>query len=105
MKKFKAHHSFLEITEHECVKETDHLVTIMQNGKPVKQGKITQYDSWHDTFDDAVNFLMVMEHKKLQGILEKAQYHRDRIDEINNLKNPATTLRGGDQVIHGADLS
>lgn len=104
MIKYKAHHLFLQITEHDCVAETEQTVTVIENGKPRKRGKITTYDSFHNIFEDAVNFLMVMEHKKLSDTLGKAQYHRDRISEINKLKDPAT-LKAGEQLIPGADLS
>lgn len=82
MKKFRASNG-TKIEELEVIKETDkQIVFVSKSGYTNREAKITYFTSWHNTKEDAINYLIAEEQTKIDDKLRQIEYHRKNIVRI-----------------------
>jgi hypothetical protein len=81
MKKYRT--QFDEIKEIEVLRETEKQVVLM-NG--LRESKTTEWQSWHDSFEDAKKHLIDAAQKDIDSISVRLYYAKERLEKINNLK-------------------
>ena len=82
MKKFRANYG-TRIEEFEVTKETDKQVVYINNmGREIREAKKSDWASWHNSKEDAVNFLISKEQAKIDEKLKQIQYHKDNMNKI-----------------------
>jgi hypothetical protein len=81
MKKYRA--QFYKIEEIEVLRETEKQVVLM-NG--LRESKTTDWQSWHDSFEDAKKHLIDDAQKDIDSINRRLDYAKERLEKINNLK-------------------
>ncbi len=76
MEKFKTTYGDT-ITKHEVVKETEKQIVFIhkwldfnnvQRSKEIRESKETSYTKWHDTFEDAKNYLIEKAEKNIKNL-------------------------------------
>jgi hypothetical protein len=85
MKKFRANYGS-EIKELEVIKETEkQIVFITSFGHQQRENKISEWCSWHDTKEAAVNHLISREQSKIDTCLRQIEYCKQNIVRIKSL--------------------
>jgi hypothetical protein len=81
MKKYRA--QFYKIEEIEVLRETEKQVVLM-NG--LRESKTTEWQSWHDSFEDAKQHLIDAAQKDIDSINTRLNFAKERLEKINSLK-------------------
>jgi hypothetical protein len=82
MKKFRANYG-TKIEEFEITKETDkQVVYTNEMGCETREAKVSDCASWHNSKEDAVNFLISKEQAKIDEKLKQVQRHKDNMNKI-----------------------
>ena len=50
------------------------------------ENKLSMYHSWHDTFEDAQEHLILHNKKKIESLLRQIQYLESNIEKVKNIK-------------------
>lgn len=86
MEKYRA--SLRGISKHEIIKETDKNVFFKTNsGREAREMKISDWQSWHNSFFEAKEFLIKKELNEINKLKYQIEYHENNICEINKLKD------------------
>jgi len=78
-----------EIKKIEIERETEKQVVLRPdtwNPKGRRENKISEYDNWHDTFEEAREFLLQREYRKRDDALRDQAKAEKNIVNINGLK-------------------
>ena len=88
MKKFRANYG-TRIEELEVTKETDKQIVYKrkEDGREVRESKVSDWASWHETKEDAVNFMVSKQQLKIDEHLKQIEYCQERIETIRSLLN------------------
>jgi hypothetical protein len=84
MKKYRA--QFYDIEAIEILRETEKQVVLM-NG--LRESKTTEWQSWHDSYEDAKKHLIAAAQKDINSINIRLNFAKERLEKINNLKEVA----------------
>ena len=92
MIKYKSKYKFdNSIEKVSVVSETEHFVTIEYNDfrgfqRTQREKKLTEYDAYFDTFEEAKNFLINDSEQKLNQIRLSLQREQGRLGNIKGMK-------------------
>ena len=50
------------------------------------ENKLSMYHSWHDTFEDAQEHLILHNKKKIESLLRQIRYLESNIEKVKNIK-------------------
>ncbi len=78
-----------EIDQVDVVKETDSCVFIIIDGKERRVAKLSDYVSYHDTWDAAHTHLLGRAEAKLIGARRTLQYAQDAYGNVKGMKKPS----------------
>jgi len=82
MKKYRTR-TGVEIEEFEVVSETDHFITYIGfGGKSVKERKATSWQTWHETREQAFNFLKEQKEREIEALQSRIQRIQFQLDII-----------------------
>ena len=85
MKKFRTFSNH-QITEYEVVKETEkQIVYLNERGREMREAKILDWASWHDTKSDAKDYLTTRELRKVKNYSDQIEYCKSVIEKIKLL--------------------
>ena len=85
MKKFRTFSNH-QITEYEVVKETEkQIVYLNERGREMREAKISDWASWHDTKSDAKDYLTTRELRKVKNYSDQIEYCKSVIEKIKLL--------------------
>jgi hypothetical protein len=84
MKKYKIR--FDEIHEYEVIKETKtQLVFINEVGEEKREYKLTSWYSWHDTYEDAKQFLIAEQTNEINKYNKQIEFCKEKIEKYKLL--------------------
>lgn len=84
MKRFRA--GFNRIEEFEIIKETEKQVVYMsERGREEREAKISDWQSWHNSKEDAINYLVLKKQKEINICLKRIEYLKEEINRIYKL--------------------
>lgn len=70
----------------EIVKESDKQIVYKNgNGREIRESKVSNYHSWHDTLEDAMNYLVGVEEKSIELLKSRISMHERKIKKIEQL--------------------
>ena len=88
-----------EIAKHLVINETNARITYHRDAIsntvnefdkneliPLTENKLSMYHSWHDTFEDAQEHLILHNKKKIESLLRQIQYLESNIEKVKNIK-------------------
>ena len=81
MKKYRT--QFDEIKEIEVLRETEKQIVLMSG---LRESKTTEWQSWHDSFEDAKQHLIDAAQKDIDSINTRLNFAKERLEKINSLK-------------------
>lgn len=84
MKKYVTYMNRIEVDVEEVEKETDKTVTI--NGR--RNNKRSDWKNYHDSFDDAKQFLIDVARKKVDMRAIKLEVAKEELENLNYINNP-----------------
>lgn len=85
MKKFRANYG-TKIEEFEIIKETEKQIVYKdQFGRESREGEISGYSSWHDTKEDAINYLIHKKQVEIDNCVSRIEYYKTEIEKIKKL--------------------
>ena len=95
MKRYRTSKYSIEIEEFELVKETEKTIWFKNpiqrwaseeiTLREEKELKETIYNTWHDTFEDAKNYLVQREKNRIEFLLKEIEISSKKIEKINQL--------------------
>jgi hypothetical protein len=75
-----------EIKEYEVVKETEKQLTyIDEYNRQQREAKVSDWQSWHDTKEEARSFLIVKKMKEIEKLKAQIKYKEEEIERIQKL--------------------
>ena len=84
MKMFRAR--FNRVEEFEIIKQTEKQVVYLNEYKrEQRESKITDWQSWHSSKEEAVNFMVAKKQKEINLLLGRIEYIKIEINKIYNL--------------------
>jgi hypothetical protein len=84
MKKFRAR--FNEIKEFEVVKETEkQIVYINEYKRECREAKIADWQSWHNSKEDAINYLIRKKQAEINQLEARIIYIKEEMNKIYKL--------------------
>ena len=88
MKKFRVNYS-TRIKELEVIKETDKQIVYKRedDGREVREAKVSDCASWYETKEDAINFMVSKQQLKIDEYLKQIEYCQEKIETIRSLLN------------------
>lgn len=82
--KFRAR--FNKIEEFEVIKETEkQLVYLDERGRECREAKITDWQSWHNSKEDAKEFMIGKKRKEIEQLNNRIDFLNKEINEICRL--------------------
>lgn len=83
MKKYKAYFGYnTDIEAVECDRETENSVWI----KGSRRAKISEHETFHDTFEQAKDFLILRATRQLESARSTLQRAQDKLGNIKGMK-------------------
>lgn len=83
MKKYRAKWNGIE--ELEIVKESEkQIVYKSERGADIMEAKISEWASWHNTFEEAREYLIQKEMNNIEHLLSRIKRHNKTIDKIKS---------------------
>ena len=87
MKMFRAR--FNRVEEFEIIKQTEkQIVYIDERGREQREAKIADWQSWHTSKEEAINFMVAKKQKEINLLLGRIEYIKIEIDKIYKLLQP-----------------
>jgi len=80
MNKFRA--NWQKIEEFEIIKETEKQVVYICNGRELREAKISDWASWHNTKEDARNYLIAKKEFEIEKLMSQIEYKQEEIEKI-----------------------
>ena len=81
--KYRANYN--SIKEFEIIKETEKQVVYKnERGAENREAKISDWCSWHNTFEEAREYIIQKEMKSIEQLLSRIKYHNEVIDKIKS---------------------
>jgi hypothetical protein len=84
MKMFRARWDRVE--EFEIIKETEkQIVYTNEYGRIEREAKISDWQSWHKSKEEAVNFLIAKKQKEIDILQRQIDYKKEEMEKIHRL--------------------
>lgn len=81
MKKFRANSNGID--EIEIIKETNKQVVFLNSYKrETREAKISDWDSWHNTKDEAINYLVTKKQNEIDQLMAQIEYRKHQLNKI-----------------------
>jgi len=75
------------ITKYKVIKETDKQITYINKiEREVRENKESSYHQWHNTFDDAKNFLIEYNTKRINNLETQLFNAKEILEKVQDLK-------------------
>ena len=99
MLKYRAKHGKIEA--HDVLRETSKMVVLAPNssanslGRELKEGKRSEWQNWHDTWEDAHAFLLAGATAEVAALRMRLEQATGRLGNIKGMKPPLTDNEKG----------
>lgn len=93
MEKFKTTYGD-SITKYEVIKETEKQITFInkwtdwnkkENSREVRENKDSKYHKWHNTFDEAKNYLIEYNKKQIENLETQIIKAKEKLSKVQSL--------------------
>jgi len=86
MKKYRGNHG-TRIEELEVVKETEKQIVYIrkEDGREIREAKVSDWSSWHETKEDAVNYMIEQQQVEINELTKLIHSCNEKIKIIRSL--------------------